>query len=224
MRWLAARESDRRRIFTMEEQCGFKGSKYPWGRIPARFLIAGGVAAVAGILVLFPFDWLGEVWPAYAAVFDRVFVNAQAHLIGHATLFGVAGLLVLYAFPPLRGRPGRYLLVMAMGAVGQEALKPWPSGRCRRSTTGAICCWTSRASSRRICWRRGFARHAPVSPGARRRHRSGGILDASQNHRYSVQCAGESEPGVRGIRRRAGSASRLVGSASGRGVDRHACG
>jgi hypothetical protein len=107
----------------MEEQCGFKGSKYPWGRIPARFLIAGGVAAVAGILVLFPFDWLVEVWPAYAAVFDRVFVNAQAHLIGHATLFGVAGLLVLYAFPPLRGRPGRYLLVMAMGAVGQEALQ-----------------------------------------------------------------------------------------------------
>jgi hypothetical protein len=88
-----------------------------------RVLIAAGVAAVAGILVLFPFDWLGEVWPAYAAIFDRVFVNAQAHLIGHATLFAIAGLLVLYAFPALRARPGRYLLVMALGAVGQEALQ-----------------------------------------------------------------------------------------------------
>ena len=93
------------------------------GWMPARVAIAAGGAALAGILVLFPFDWLAEVWPAYAALFDRVFVNARAHMVGHATLFGIAGLLVLYAFPALRARPGRYLLVMALGAVGQEALQ-----------------------------------------------------------------------------------------------------
>lgn len=80
-------------------------------------------ALVAGALVLFPFDWLADVWPAYARLFDIVFATALAHHIGHSTIFFLAGLLALFAFPALRPRPGLYLAVMAFGALGEEALQ-----------------------------------------------------------------------------------------------------
>jgi hypothetical protein len=78
---------------------------------------------MAGALVLFPFDWLADVWPAYARLFDVVFATALAHHIGHATIFFLAGLLALLAFPTLRPRPWLYLAVMAFGALGEEALQ-----------------------------------------------------------------------------------------------------
>jgi hypothetical protein len=91
-------------------------------------LAAAGLAGlvlvlIAGVLVLFPFDWLEEVWPAYGWVFDIVFATALAHLIGHATLFFLAGLLVLAALPPLRRRQWVYLGIMLAGAVAQEAIQ-----------------------------------------------------------------------------------------------------
>lgn len=79
--------------------------------------------ALAGTLVLFPFDWLAEVWPAYAVVFDQVFATARSHAIGHATIFGIAGLLVLFALPGLRLRPARYLALMVLGAIAEELLQ-----------------------------------------------------------------------------------------------------
>ncbi len=78
---------------------------------------------MAGALVLFPFDWLADVWPAYARLFDIVFATALAHHVGHATIFFLAGLLALFAFPTLRPRPWLYLAVMAFGALGEEALQ-----------------------------------------------------------------------------------------------------
>lgn len=78
---------------------------------------------MAGVLVLFPFDWLANVWPAYARLFDVVFATALAHHIGHATIFFLAGLLALFAFPALRPHPWLYLGVMALGALGEEALQ-----------------------------------------------------------------------------------------------------
>jgi hypothetical protein len=78
---------------------------------------------LAGVLVLFPFDWLADVWPAYAAVFDQVFSTARSHAIGHATIFGTAGLLVLIALPALRPRPARYLALMVLGAIAEELLQ-----------------------------------------------------------------------------------------------------
>jgi hypothetical protein len=80
-------------------------------------------ALLAASLVLFPFDWLGDVWPAYALVFDRVFATALAHEVGHTTLFFIAGLLILLSFPRLRRRPALYLVIMALGAVSEEALQ-----------------------------------------------------------------------------------------------------
>jgi hypothetical protein len=77
----------------------------------------------AAILVLFPFDWLGTIWPAYAQLFDRVFATVLAHEIGHATVFFMAGLLILLAFPRLLRRPTLYLALMAIGALGEEVLQ-----------------------------------------------------------------------------------------------------
>jgi hypothetical protein len=79
--------------------------------------------AIAGTLVLFPFDWLADVWPAYAAVFDVVFATARSHAIGHSTIFFVAGMLAMIAFPALRQRSVLYFTVLVLGAVGQEAIQ-----------------------------------------------------------------------------------------------------
>ena len=78
---------------------------------------------VVMVLVLFPFDWLGNVWPAYAQIFDVVFATPLSHMIGHATLFFIASLIVLLTFPILRYRPILYFTIMLLGAVGEEALQ-----------------------------------------------------------------------------------------------------
>lgn len=95
---------------------------------------AGAVALVAAALALtiFPFDWLTEVWPAYRAVFDRVFVTARDHAAGHATLFCLVGLAVLALAPALRSRVWGYLGLGLLGALAQEAVQAlakqdWPT-------------------------------------------------------------------------------------------------
>jgi hypothetical protein len=49
--------------------------------------------AIGAVLVLFPFDWPGNIWPAYQQIFERVFVGAREHHIGHSTLFFIVGLI-----------------------------------------------------------------------------------------------------------------------------------
>ena len=86
------------------------------------------IALLAVILVLFPFDWLSMVWPAYGQVFKMVFVSESRHLIGHTTLFLLAGLLVLVSLPQLLRHPLLYALLMVVGSVGEEffqALSKW---------------------------------------------------------------------------------------------------
>ncbi|MGH2478424.1 MAG: hypothetical protein ACRDHW_02040 [Ktedonobacteraceae bacterium] len=86
------------------------------------------LALLAAVLVLFPFDWLSDVWPAYALVFERVFATVLAHEIGHTSIFLLAGLLILCAIPQLRRHPLLYALIMALGALGEEsfqALSRW---------------------------------------------------------------------------------------------------
>lgn len=80
-------------------------------------------ALLAAVLVLFPFDWLSEVWPAFGSIFDRVFVSAREHEIGHTTVFLLAGVLVLCAVPRLRRHPLWYVLILALGAIGEEAFQ-----------------------------------------------------------------------------------------------------
>ncbi len=81
------------------------------------------LALFAAVLVLFPFEWLSDVWPAYALVFDRVFATALAHEIGHATIFLLAGLLLLRSMPRLRRYPLFYMVILVLGALGEELLQ-----------------------------------------------------------------------------------------------------
>jgi hypothetical protein len=75
------------------------------------------------VLVLFPFDWLANVWPAYRQVFEQVFIGAREHHIGHLTLFFIAGLLVLVSFPALRSRPLLYFGLLISAALAQEVVQ-----------------------------------------------------------------------------------------------------
>jgi hypothetical protein len=74
-------------------------------------------------IVLFPFDWLSEVWPAFGQLFDQVFVSEREHAIGHATMFLLISLLLLLSLPALRLRPAFYFGLMLLVGVGQEALQ-----------------------------------------------------------------------------------------------------
>jgi hypothetical protein len=80
-------------------------------------------AGLAAILVLFPFDWLSEVWPAFGLLFDRIFVSAREHALGHTAVFLIAGLLVLWSLPRLRHSPVLFIIVLMVGAVGEECLQ-----------------------------------------------------------------------------------------------------
>src|SRR5216683_6608406 len=79
--------------------------------------------AIGLVLVLFPFDWLANVWPAYRQVFEQVFVGAREHHIGHSALFFIVGLLVLINFPSLRSRPLLYFGLLISEAIAQEAVQ-----------------------------------------------------------------------------------------------------
>ena len=80
-------------------------------------------------LVLFPFGWLGEVWRPFGQVIDSLFSTAWAHAIGHSALFCLLGLLVLAIFPALRRWPWRYLGLLLLAGVGQEAFQLLYKGR-----------------------------------------------------------------------------------------------
>lgn len=79
--------------------------------------------AIGLVLVLFPFDWLANIWPAYRQLFEQVFIGARQHHIGHSALFFIVGLLVLVSFPALRSRPLLYLGLMISAAIAQEAVQ-----------------------------------------------------------------------------------------------------
>jgi hypothetical protein len=93
-----------------------------WGWIGKRWpvLVMGGIGLV---LVVFPFDWLANVWPGYAQIFDRVFVTARDHAVGHTTLFCLVGLIVQGIFPSLRSRPLLFAGLMLLGALVQESVQ-----------------------------------------------------------------------------------------------------
>ncbi|MBV9228716.1 MAG: hypothetical protein JOZ18_05320 [Chloroflexi bacterium] len=78
---------------------------------------------IALLITLFPFDWLSQAWPLFGEVFDRVFVTARDHHIGHSTLFFLVGLLTLLCLPMLRRHPLPYLGLLVLVAIGQEALQ-----------------------------------------------------------------------------------------------------
>ncbi len=95
-------------------------SVWVWLRKRWPALVLGGIGLV---LVVFPFDWLANVWPGYAQIFDRVFVTARDHAVGHTTLFCLVGLIVQSLFPTLRSRPLLFVGLMMLGALAQESVQ-----------------------------------------------------------------------------------------------------
>jgi hypothetical protein len=79
--------------------------------------------AIGLVLILFPFDWLANVWPAYRQAFEQVFVGAREHHISHSALFFIVGLLVLVNFPSLRSRSLFYFGLLISAARAQEAVQ-----------------------------------------------------------------------------------------------------
>jgi hypothetical protein len=71
----------------------------------------------------FPFDWLGEAWPAFGVPFRMVFRNAHDHFIGHTVFFLIVGLLILSIVPALRRKPQWYFLGLILAALVQETIQ-----------------------------------------------------------------------------------------------------
>lgn len=94
-----------------------------WSNVLRTMVVRLWPLAIGTVLVLFPFDWLGNIWPAYQQVFERVFVGAREHHIGHSTLFFMVGLMVLVSFPTLRTRPIMYFGLMLLAAISQELVQ-----------------------------------------------------------------------------------------------------
>jgi hypothetical protein len=80
-------------------------------------------------LTLFPFGWLGTLWPAFGRGLDVVFSNDGRHAIGHAALFCLLGLVALTVLPGLRAMPWRYAGLMLLAGAGQEFFQMLYKGR-----------------------------------------------------------------------------------------------
>jgi hypothetical protein len=85
--------------------------------------------AVALALILFPLGWLGEIWRPFGRIVDALFPTAWEHAIGHASLFCLLGLVALITVPALRRYPWRYLSLLLLAGLGQEAFQLLYKGR-----------------------------------------------------------------------------------------------
>jgi hypothetical protein len=74
-------------------------------------------------IALFPFGWLGEIWPAFGALLSWRFDTALAHAVGHTLIFGALGIALLYSFPKLLARPPWYFGLILLAALGQEGIQ-----------------------------------------------------------------------------------------------------
>lgn len=99
-----------------------------WRLFSSKMLRLGLALGVLG-LALFPFGWLGGVWPKFGRRLDRVFATDWDHAIGHSGLFFILGLLALIFFPSLRARPWRYIALLSAVGIGQEAFQLLYKGR-----------------------------------------------------------------------------------------------
>jgi len=98
------------------------------GNIP-RVLARLAPLLVLLFLTLFPFGWLGQLWPAFGRGLDGVFSTDGRHAVGHASLFCLLGLTALAVLPRLRDQPWRYFSLMLLVGVGQELFQALYKGR-----------------------------------------------------------------------------------------------
>jgi hypothetical protein len=94
-------------------------------RLLARYAPLLGLLA----LTLFPFGWLGQLWPVFGRAIDDVFPTDTWHAVGHASLFFVLSLVALHLLPRLRAHPWWYLGLMLLVGAGQELFQMLYKGR-----------------------------------------------------------------------------------------------
>jgi hypothetical protein len=92
----------------------------PWRLAPLLALLA---------LTLFPFGWLGTLWPTLGRGLDDLFPTEGRHAIGHASLFCLLGLVALAVLPRLRELPWRYIGLLLLAGAGQEFFQMLYKGR-----------------------------------------------------------------------------------------------
>jgi hypothetical protein len=80
------------------------------------------IAFVLG-LALFPFGWLGQVYPRFGLYFWDLFESDFAHAIGHSLIFFMLGLLLLVTFSTLRSRPMLYIGLLLGAGIAQEGFQ-----------------------------------------------------------------------------------------------------
>lgn len=78
------------------------------------------VLGVALVLVLFPFEWFGLVWPWLGAWLNGAGGGQGVHVAGHVGVFWLAGTAVIRFAPALRQRPWLYAAILIALAIGQE--------------------------------------------------------------------------------------------------------
>lgn len=81
------------------------------------------VFAIVLFGTLFPIGWLSTINPVAATIDELLFATDLSHAIAHGILFFAVGMGMLQVFPPLRNRPWRFLALMIVVGVVQEALQ-----------------------------------------------------------------------------------------------------
>lgn len=79
-----------------------------------------------GALAFFPYGWLARYWPALDTVLDLLddlLPNDVGHIVGHAMIFFVVGLIVLLAIPKLMRSPMIFFGLVLLGGLSQEILQ-----------------------------------------------------------------------------------------------------
>lgn len=73
--------------------------------------------------ILFPVEWLADMWPPLDDVMLFFFPTAESHWKGHFLIFFLLGLTTLKMFPNLRFRPYLYLDLLLVAGIGEEAFQ-----------------------------------------------------------------------------------------------------
>ncbi|HUS14519.1 MAG TPA: hypothetical protein VM536_05810 [Chloroflexia bacterium] len=89
----------------------------------ATWIKRGWPVGVLLAVILFPFGWLGERWPAFGDVLGTIFSGNRGHAVGHSILFGLLGLMLLSLWPALRRHAGAYFAWVGLAGLGQEAFQ-----------------------------------------------------------------------------------------------------
>lgn len=72
---------------------------------------------------LVPYGWIAEQSPVLNYLFNQVFHNVAAHVVGHSIIFAVIGIVALKTIPALRRWPAAYIALILAVALGQEYLQ-----------------------------------------------------------------------------------------------------